>query len=130
MICDASEGDCAHNTHRYLEDIVYHKTTAGFVVPAHERARWDAAPLRVEPKPKPNEAECDIDEVVAELGDVFYLDAPLEARLRSAHHDEPLRVSRLAAATLSGAADGSLHTPAAFLAKRLAGIEHGKTKAP
>ncbi len=130
VVCDAEEGECGHNTHRYLEDIVYLPAEGGgWIVPESERARWDAAPLTVAAKPRPNEAERDVDELVAELGDVLYLDPQLEARVRSAHQVEPLRVSRLAAATIAGASDGSLHTPAAFLAKRLAGLEHGKTKA-
>ncbi len=135
VVCDAHTGECNHTGARYLAPIVYETVydknwkRLGLSVPDHERERWDAPPLRATQKPKPNEHERDVDELVAELGDVFYLDPPLEARLRSAHAVEPLRVSRLAAATIAGASDGSLHTPAAFLAKRLVGIEPGKTKA-
>ncbi len=130
VVCDAEVGQCGHNTHRYLEDIVYLPAKGGgWIVPESERARWDAAPLTVAPKPKVNQEARDIDAVVRDISDIVYLDPPLEANLRTTHALDPLGVSRLAAATIAGAATGKLTSPGGFLMKRLAEIQRSKTKA-
>ncbi len=130
VVCDAVDGDCGHQAARYLQDIVYEPGPyGGWKVPESERARWDVGPIRIADKPKPSEKERDIEDLILEIADVFYLEPPLEQELREAHKDSPLKVSRLVAATLTGATDGSLHTPAGFLRKRLASMPGG-TKAP
>ncbi len=128
--CDAEPGDCTHNGNRYLEDIVYEDTIGGWKVPEHERARWDAAPLLVTPKPTVDPTAKDIEDIVLDLAGVVYLDHPLEVRLRTTHAIDPVMVSRLAAATIEGATRGSLTNPGGFLTSRLADIERDKTKAP
>ncbi len=133
--CDAHTDECDHGGPRYLNPIVYEPVLndggqkIGLQVPEHERARWDAAPLTVAPKPKVNQEARDIDAVVRDISDIVYLDPPLEANLRTTHALDPLGVSRLAAATIAGAATGKLTSPGGFLMKRLAEIQRSKTKA-
>jgi hypothetical protein len=102
---------------------------AGYVIPDHERERWDAAPLRPGARAITEEAR-DIAVVVAELEPIVYLDAKLEAKLRRVHELEPLRVSRLTTATLEGVTSGRLTNPAGLLWKRLAELERGTTTSP
>ncbi len=134
--CDAHPGECAHTGPRYLNPIVYEPVLnqkgdkIRLKVPDQERARWDAAPLKATPKPKVQEDARDIDEIVTQLTDVAYIDAPLEADLRTTHALDPLRVSRLAAATVAGVGRGSLTNPGGYLHTRLVEIQRSKTKAP
>ncbi len=131
VICDAVEGDCGHQAARYLQDIVYEPAPmGGWIVPDHERERWDAAPLRATPPPKVSDEARDIDDIVRDLAAAVYLDPPLEATLRATHGLDPTGVTRLAAATLTGATSGQLTSPGGFLVKRLAEIQRSKTKAP
>ncbi len=130
VVCDAVDGDCGHQAARYLQDIVYEPGPQGGWSAEHERARWDAAPLRVLAQPKTEPQARDVEDLVDDLAESVYLDQQLEARFRTTHALDPLRTSRLAAATIEGAMRGSLTNPGGFLAKRLAEIEHGKTKAP
>ena len=108
----------------YLEPIEYIRAEGGWIVPDHERERWDAAPLRPQPRARDLETRS-LEACIDELEGAFYMDALLQARLSNVYELAPARVSSLTTWILERAS--GLRNPAGVLWKRLGELEHGST---
>ncbi len=127
VVCDALPGECTHNTHRYLADITYEpQESGGWKVPEHERERWEAPPLRPEPRPV-NEEAMTVQAILAMLEPVAYIDDRLELRIRDAYEQDPLRMTRLAVSVSEAAAAGSLRNAGGLLHSRVVELQGRKT---
>ncbi len=131
VVCDAEPGGCTHNTNRYLADITYEPVNAndwreGHKVPQHEQERWNASPLRPEPRPVHEEAMT-VQAILALLEPAAYIDDRLELRIRDAYEIDPLRMSRLAVSISEAAASGQLRNAGGLLHTRVVELQGRKT---
>jgi hypothetical protein len=95
---------------------------AGWRVPDHERARWDAGPVR--PPALPVDTETLSFGALTDLLEPFSPGLPLRARLAVAYDRDPVQTSRLTHRTL-GEADA--RDPCGLLWYRLGLLSNGDT---
>lgn len=86
-----------------LEPIVYERAGEGWRVPDHERARWNAAPIRPASASRRVDTETLSYEAINDLLEPWYPGLPLRARLAVAYERDPVAVSRLTLGTLDEA---------------------------
>lgn len=121
--CDALPGECHHAGHRYLDDMTYEPGPDGhgWIVPQHERQRFNMEPLRPDP-PKPT-AALDLVDLERLLEEILWLEPPVREALASAYERDDQTATLAVKAVIAAAGTGRITNPAGLLLSKIRNIQ-------
>jgi hypothetical protein len=134
VICFAEPGECDHNGHRALPDMVYEviPDDAGkryqWRVPDSERWRVDNPPSSWPEHQRREKIEeaIPVDHLIVQLSDWLDVDDSLEDQLRDTYEHDPLKTSRLVRSIIAKIESRAVTRPGGLLVKRLREIRSKK----